>query len=312
MDAFAKYDNTLGFFVGNEDIAAKDDSHAAPYLKAAARDMKAYRDRMDYRTIPIGYSAADIKELRPMLQDYFTCGGNSSEIMDFFALNSYSWCDPSTYETSDYKDLQAQAENFPVPIFFSETGCIIPGPRIWEDQEAIFSEPMINDWSGAMVYEWIQEQNDYGIISYGPPADATATGSDIFDGFTRKGTPTPRQPDFSNLSSRWATITPTGVAKSDYDPDSVSTRDCPTSTESGWWRVDGNVELPTVGATYEGEAASPSPSSTESATSSSSDDPEESGESEEPESTDDAIAVKHVTGMMAGLVAMTLLFTIWL
>lgn len=61
-------------------------------IKAAARDLKAYRDSKGYRTIPVGYSAADIAELRPMLQDYLTCGGNASDSVDFFSLNSYEWC----------------------------------------------------------------------------------------------------------------------------------------------------------------------------------------------------------------------------
>lgn len=27
-----------------------------------------------------------------MLQDYLTCGGNVSDNIDFFSLNSYEWC----------------------------------------------------------------------------------------------------------------------------------------------------------------------------------------------------------------------------
>jgi hypothetical protein len=263
MDTFHDYDNVLGFFVGNENIAKQEDSPAAPFLKAAARDMKAYRDRKGYRSIPIGYSAADIKELRPMLQDYLTCGGNASESVDFFGLNSYSWCDPSTYEGSTYDRLQEYARNFPVPIFFSETGCIVPGPRVWEDQEAIFSSPMVDHWSGSIIYEWIQEQNQYGLISYGPKVDDLSRNDEtVFDGWTRKGTPTPRSPDFDNLKSRWKTINPTGVNKSDYDG-KVSTRACPTSTKGGWWAVDGSIALPTLGESYDGSSparTTPAPS----------------------------------------------------
>ncbi|EHK46404.1 glycoside hydrolase family 72 protein, partial [Trichoderma atroviride IMI 206040] len=245
MDAFEKYDNILGFFIGNENIATKDDSPTAPYLKAAARDMKAYRDAQGYREIPVGYSAADILELRPALQDYLTCGGNSSEIVDFFSLNSYSWCDPSTYVGSTYNMLEEYAKDFPVPIFFSETGCIIPGPRLWDDQDAVFGPKMVNDWSGSIVYEWIQEENSYGIITYGPP-DQPA-GPNVEGGFLRKGTPQPKSPDFPNLKSKWATISPSGVSKSAYDPDSVSTRACPKSSAGSWWEVDGDVKLPTLG-----------------------------------------------------------------
>ncbi|KAL7950956.1 glycoside hydrolase family 72 protein [Trichoderma barbatum] len=245
MDAFQQYDNILGFFVGNENIATKDDSPTAPYLKAAARDMKAYRDAQGYREIPIGYSAADILQLRPMLQDYLTCGGNASESVDFFSLNSYSWCDPATYTTSTYDKLQEYAKNFPVPIFLSETGCIVPGPRKWEDQDAIFGPEMVDDWSGAIIYEWIQEENAYGIITYAPAGQPA--GPDVEGGFLRKGTPTPKQPDFNALKSKWATNTPSGVHKSDYNPSHVSTRACPTSTAGGWWEVNGDVDLPTLG-----------------------------------------------------------------
>lgn len=251
MDKFHDYNNVLGFFVGNENIAKRADSIAAPYIKAAARDMKAYRDKQGYRKIPIGYSAADIVELRPMLQNYLTCGGDSADIIDFFALNSYSWCDPATYKSSTYDKLEEYAKDFPVPIFFSETGCNVPGPRLFVDQDAIFGKDMINDWSGAIVYEWIQEENDYGLISYGP-AGGDASNTDVEGGFTRKGTPTPVSPDFTNLKNKWATISPTGVHKGDVDPKTLTTPACPTSTADGWWEIDGNVKLPTIGETMAG------------------------------------------------------------
>jgi 1,3-beta-glucanosyltransferase GAS1 len=250
MDAFHNYNNLLVLFLGNENIAKNEDSMGAPFIKAAARDMKAYRNRKGYRNIPIGYSAADIKELRPMLQDYLTCGGNASETIEFFGINSYSWCDPSDYWQSTYNQLQDFAKDFPVPIFFTETGCNVPGPRLWADQEAIFGPEMIGDWSGAIVYEWIQEQNNYGIINYGPPVgDPTKNDESVFDNWTRKGTPTPVSPDFENLKARWATLSPAGVNRGDYDPSHVSTRACPAATESGWWAVDGDVKLPALDET---------------------------------------------------------------
>lgn len=68
------YDNLAGVFVGNEVlnfglflsdsalvsadlVILANGSTAAPYIKAAARDVKAYRDSKGYRAIPIGYSA---------------------------------------------------------------------------------------------------------------------------------------------------------------------------------------------------------------------------------------------------------------
>ncbi|CAK7232377.1 hypothetical protein SEUCBS140593_008240 [Sporothrix eucalyptigena] len=239
MDAFANYTNVLGFFIGNEVIALLNQSIAAPYIKAAAHDMKAYRDSKNYRQIPIGYSAADIAELRPMLQDYLTCGGDTADNVDFFSLNSYEWCDPSTFKESGYQNLESQAVGFPVPLFFSETGCNVPGPRLFEDQASILGSDMDNDWSGAIIYEWIQEANNYGLITYG---DGAAS-----DDVPRSGTPNPMTPDFANLKGQWATLNPTGVKSADYDAKTISTRACPASTAGGW-EIDGNVPLPTIGS----------------------------------------------------------------
>ncbi|KAJ4423404.1 hypothetical protein N0V82_001877 [Gnomoniopsis sp. IMI 355080] len=303
MDGFVKYDNTLGFFVGNEVIAQADQSLAAPYIKAAARDLKAYRNSKGYREVPVGYSAADIAELRPMLQDYLTCGGNASDSIDFFALNSYEWCGDSSYTVSGYANLESEAVNFPVPIFFSETGCNTAGARTFTDQAAIFGENMVNDWSGSIIYEWIQEANDYGLISYGPSAAATATASGVVAGFTRTGTPTPISPDFSNLKAQWATLTPTGVQKSDLDTATLTTRDCPSATSSGWL-VSGNVALPSIGQTLDVSATGSAASSTSTSSSSSG---SSSGDSKSP-----AAQNSKVTVLGAGLMAIMILFMVWL
>ncbi|KAG9256408.1 glycoside hydrolase family 72 protein [Emericellopsis atlantica] len=330
MDAFEGYDNVLAFFVGNENIAAKEDSPGAPFLKAAVRDMRAYRDDKKYRKIPIGYTAADIAELRPMLQDYLTCGGNSSETIEFFGLNSYSWCDPSTYEESSYAQLQKYAKDFPVPIFFSETGCNVPGPRLWDDMDAIFGKHMVDDWSGAIIYEWIQEQNNYGIISYGPPVgDPSKNDETVFDNWTRKGTPTPVSPDFENLKTKWESNNPTGVSRDDYDPDHVSTRACPTSTEGGWWQIDGDARLPRLDETVTAYAelvaamstATDQGDSTKTASSgeaSTTGDADESGTatgdagSEETEDADSSGGRGQTMAMCATLIAAVLGVTVWL
>ncbi|KAL1971279.1 hypothetical protein VTN77DRAFT_231 [Rasamsonia byssochlamydoides] len=249
LDAFHGYDNLAGVFVGNEVLTRLNGSQAAPYVKAAARDIKAYRDSKGYRKIPVGYAAADIASLRPMLQNYMACSTNSSENLDFFSLNAYEWCGDSSYTVSGYDELQKNATGYSIPIFFSETGCNVPEPRTFDDQTAIFGPQMDDTWSGAIIYEWIQEANNYGLVSYGPSATGTAaTASDVQGGFTRQGTPTPISPDFTNLKSRWATLSPSGVALSDYSASAASLTPppCPTSTPGGW-TVDPSSPLPTLG-----------------------------------------------------------------
>lgn len=254
MDAFHTYDNVAGFFVGNEVMNVGPDSVAAPYVKAAARDMKAYRDKKGYRKIPIGYSATDSATLRPNLQNYMACSEDPANNLDFFSLNAYEWCGQSSYEVSGYSSLQANASKYNIPIFFSETGCQTVKPRTFGDQAAIFGPEMAGTWSGAIIYEWIEETNDYGLVSYGPPAAATATEAGVVAGFTRTGTPTPVSPDFENLKSAWAAVSPSGVQASAYSP-SLSPPACPSST-SGLWEINGAVALPTVGQEYNAAVSS--------------------------------------------------------
>jgi hypothetical protein len=251
LDEFQKYENTAGVLVGNEVLTTAEGSAAAPYVLAAARDIKAYRDKKGYREIPVGYSAADIPDLRPMLQNYLGCSTNASERLDFYSLNAYEWCGDSSYQQSGYNMLQKNATDYPIPIFFSETGCNTPKPRTFDDQAAIFGDQMADTWSGSIIYEWLEESNNYGLISYGPSVKpATATASSIEDGFTRQGTPTPVSPDFANLKSQWATLNPTGVALSDYKKSATGLSiECPAST-SGGWNVDPSSPLPTLGQTY--------------------------------------------------------------
>lgn len=302
MDAFHTYNNTLGFFVGNEVIAMANQSNAAPYIKAAARDMKAYRDSKGYRSIPIGYSAADIAELRPMLQNYLACGGNSSETIDFFGLNAYEWCGSSSYSQSGYNVLTEEAASYPIPIFFSETGCNTPEPRTFQDQSAIFGVNMSSIWSGAIIYEWIEEANNYGLISYGATVAATATASNVEGGYVRAGTPMPVTPDFSNLQAQWSTLTPTGTPSSAYSP-SITTPACPTSTAGGWL-VNGNVALPTINQALASVATTTVASATGTATT--------TAATASASSKSGSSGRTELTGMGAALVSVMLGFVYWL
>jgi len=161
MDAFQKYDNTAGFFIGNEVIdQTGEQTLAMAYVKAATVDMKNYRTSKNYRNIPIGYSHADVAGLRPILQNYLACNNG----IEFFGLNAYEWCGTNTYTSSGYQFLEEQTVDYPVPIFMSETGCNVGGvngARQFLDQTAIFG-PMAATWSGAIIYEWKQEDNHYG------------------------------------------------------------------------------------------------------------------------------------------------------
>uniref|UniRef100_A0A093XD34 1,3-beta-glucanosyltransferase n=2 Tax=Talaromyces marneffei PM1 TaxID=1077442 RepID=A0A093XD34_TALMA len=152
IEAFKNYPNTAGFFSGNE---------------AVQRDMHDYISKNSKRPIPVGYSAADV---RPLLVDsayYFTCNlaNSTNSRSDFFGLNSYSWCGDATYTTSGYNVLTEDFTNITVPVFFSETGCNNVRPRVFSEIQAIYGPDMSQALSGALVYEYTQEANDYGLVN---------------------------------------------------------------------------------------------------------------------------------------------------
>ena len=166
----------------------------------------------------------------------------------------------------------------------------------------------MNDlWSGAIIYEWIEETNDYGLISYGPSVAATVVASGVVAGFSRTGQPTAVQPDYSNLQAQWATLTPAGVASSAYSP-SLTPPACPSSTAGGWL-VDGDVKLPSVGQTQQTGSTSSISSSTGTATASSTGSAASAATTTKKGS---ASGGKEIAGMSAGLVAVMLGFVYWL
>jgi hypothetical protein len=80
IDSFADYNNLLLFFSGNEVINEKNNTNAAPYIKAVTRDMKQYISNRKGRSIPVGYSAADVAENIEAQALYFNCGSDDARL----------------------------------------------------------------------------------------------------------------------------------------------------------------------------------------------------------------------------------------
>lgn len=162
IDAFAKYDNLLLFFSGNEVINAKNNTNAATYIKAVTRDMKRYiSNRLD-RQIPVGYSAADVAENIEQQALFFNCG-TDDERSDFFAFNDYSWCDPSSFTQSGWDKKVETYKDYSIPLFLSEFGCIT-NRRDWGEIAALYSTNMTGVYSGGLAYEYTVEPNGFGLV----------------------------------------------------------------------------------------------------------------------------------------------------
>lgn len=137
-------------------------------IRAVVRDLKNYIKNHASRAIPVGYSAADVRDILQDTWEYMQCainGDNSDPSRsDFFGLNSYSWCGAAaTFQTSGYDTLAAMFANTTIPVFFSEYGCNDPEPRVFDEVQALYG-PQMTALSGGLVYEWTQETSNYGIV----------------------------------------------------------------------------------------------------------------------------------------------------
>lgn len=167
VSGFMNFNNTLGFFSGNEVINEDSVPLVPAYIRAVTRDLKDFIAKRAPRPIPVGYSAADVRPLLMGTFNYLSCGlsNDTTSNIDFFGLNSYSWCGDATFQSSGYDVLVSDFSNTTVPIFFSEYGCNNVYPRIFTEVPALYSPQMTPVFSGGLIYEYSEEPNNYGLVN---------------------------------------------------------------------------------------------------------------------------------------------------
>ena len=220
VEAFMNFPNTLGFFSGNEVINEESVEEVPAYIRSVTRDIKDYIAANAPRSIPVGYSAADVRPLLMGTFNYMSCAieDDDSSKIDFFGLNSYSWCGDATFETAGYDVLVEDFANTTIPIFFSEYGCNNVSPRTWEEVPAIYSEPFSNVFSGGVIYEYTQEDNDYGLVE--------------MDGSGGTGDVTLLQ-DYANLMEQMNTLDVSVLTRKNGTATSLTAPTCEGSLVSG-------------------------------------------------------------------------------
>jgi hypothetical protein len=213
IDAFANYTNVIGFFAGNEVTNNDSYTQASAFVKAAVRDSKAYIKEKGYNK-GVGYATADAADIRTQVADYFNCN-SADESVDFYGDNVYEWCGTTaTFETSGYDQIVKNFSSYSVPYFFAEYGCNTVKPRSFTNIESMYGSDMEDMLNGGFVYEYFNEDNDYGLVSL--------VGSSIS---TRS--------DYNSFSTEIAKATPTGVNSASYTVTNTALQACPT-VDSLW------------------------------------------------------------------------------
>jgi hypothetical protein len=231
VDAMSGYDNVIGFFAGNEVTNNATYSPASAYVKAAVRDTKAYIASKGYRAMGVGYAADDDASVRRYVTNYLNCGDASTSI-DFWGYNIYEWCGNSDYITSGYVDRVAEFKDFNVPVFFAEYGCNTQGGgaagRKFTEVAALYGVNMSDVFSGGIVYEYFEEENDYGLVS----AIDDNTVSTVAD--------------FGPYSSQIHAVSPSLATAGSYNPTNTAAQACPTVDDT--WQVAASGLPPTPDA----------------------------------------------------------------
>lgn len=204
--------------------------HAAPYVKAIVRDMKAYAKKHLKRAIPVGYSAADVASNRMQMAQYLNCGDDDVRA-DFYGVNDYSWCGDSSFTISGYNEKVQNFTDYSIPLFFSEYGCNTVGDqRKFSEVKSIYSTQMTGVFSGGLVYEFTQEENDYGLVEI-------------------KGDKVTKLPDFDNLKAQFAAVkNPSGDGG--YNKDGKASECPPKSKDWDFKNFDTLPAMPSAAKTF--------------------------------------------------------------
>ncbi|KAI6010180.1 carbohydrate-binding module family 43 protein/Glycoside hydrolase family 72 protein [Pisolithus marmoratus] len=215
VNSFSKYDNVLAYNVGNEVVTQANETGAATFVKAAARDVKAYLNSIKSSAL-IGYAAidGDPSWIVP-LANYLSCdpsGSNSgATAIDLYGLNNYGVAIlPSKLLM---QGTEGEFAGYNVPAYFSEFGCITAGtPRPWTEVGAIFSSEMSPDWSGGIAFSYFPAssiQGQFGIVNISSDGSTVTTGQ-----------------DFNNLQTQYAQASPPN-SPSQSSAGSTSYPSCP-------------------------------------------------------------------------------------
>ncbi|GAB9469655.1 1,3-beta-glucanosyltransferase [Globisporangium polare] len=255
-NAFAVYDNTLGFSIGNENNLqvqhGKDGTATAPCVKAFLRDTRAYAASCtgNVRQVPIGLDIADIPPRDQWLK-YYDCAVDNDENSraEWIGFNPYVECDPIDHKTySQSTGLQTLMKvyddaAYPRPIMFGEFGCNegVNTVEGYENQRSFYDAKWMNEEKGMTdeivggnVFEFSTEvanlkvsktltktkdPGKFGIGYFSPDTCDHDTVPCVFN----------KYPEYDNLKTAYTTTKKSAVTMSGYTPSRSTVLTCPST-----------------------------------------------------------------------------------
>ena len=152
----------------------------------------------------------------------------------------------ATFEGTDYDELVQFFGNTTIPVFFSEHGCNDPAPRVFNEVGALYGPQMRGVLSGGIIYEYVQEENNYGLVDLYD--NGTAKLREDFDALQEQYNQLDIQALQSGNSSATRLQSPecSGDLISDANDFSKSFR-IPTLPEGAQDMIDNGIENPNIG-----------------------------------------------------------------
>lgn len=214
ITTFNKYDNVLAYTIANEVVTTNANTAAAPFVKAAARDIKAYLRGIGSNAL-VAYAATDgDAAFRNSMAHYMSCGEESVTV-DMYGLNNYEWCGDQNLNSSNWNAITAGFSDIPVVTFMSEFGCITSPPRLWTEVAALYAPPVSDVFSGGLAFSYFPTQDGYGMVTFSGANGATVDTSS----------------DFTRLATQFNATNPPETPTKSSAP-SQSTIACPTQNST--------------------------------------------------------------------------------
>lgn len=148
IGSFAKFSNVLGFVIGSDNGIANrmNLTDGLPFVKAAARDIKALLNSSQYRQIPVGFMGQNDALSNELSASYLNCG-DMSESVDFWALE-VTWCGTEN-ETQTFVSTY---ESFGIPVFFGFYDCF--SNENYTEIGDLYASQMAEVFSGGFLSSW--------------------------------------------------------------------------------------------------------------------------------------------------------------